>query len=191
MIGSKERNMNNTFSKDESGMLANLIGQRLRFIAGPDLWHPLTAPSVYIVTEGESISLDATCVEYEFDGDWEDFCQIHISKPNVQGVEAAVGLGYAYKKYSGEKIMSVKIISDKISGVLNGQTNFDYTSHSGVVIEFAHGCIAIMKLDHHQPILKVIYGEDLESKNIEYPSHRFNEDVFQSFTFEREEISIE
>ena len=183
--------MKHTFTEAELKMLSSLVGKKLKYIAGPDLWHPLTAPSVYIVTEEFSISLDASCEELEFNGDWEDFSDIHISMPSIDDVEEAVNWGYAYKKHSGDEILSVQVVADKISGELDRVQNLDYLSHSGVVLEFSNGYIAITKHDHHQPILIVSYGQEIKVEEVPVTSHRFDEDINQSFTFKRDLISIE
>lgn len=183
--------MEHTFREDELKMLARLVGKRLKYIAGPNLWHALTAPSVYIVTEGLSMSLDASSEELEFNGEWEDFSEIHLSIPNDSEIDAAVSSGYAYKKHSGEKILSVKVIADKITGQLDGNNNLNYLSHSGVILEFADGFISIMKHDHHQPILKVVYSQDTRPQDIPTPSHRFEEDLTQVFIFSRTLIPVD
>jgi len=182
--------MKNTFRDDELKFLANLVGKTFKYVAGPDLWHPLTAPSVYIVTEGFSISLDATSEELDFNGDWEDFSAIHLRTLSIQEIDDAVNLGFAYKKFSGEDILSVKVVTDQITGELDRVKNLDYLSHSGIVLEFSRGYIAIVKHDHHQPILKVSYGQELKVDELPHTSHRFDEDLNQSFTFKRKLISV-
>ena len=74
---------------NEIGLLKSLAGSTFRYLVGASIQHELTAAEIYLVTETDAISIGATTEEHKFDGEYEDFnrmCISKASKPKVKRV---------------------------------------------------------------------------------------------------------
>lgn len=177
--------MRKIFSEVELESLRSLIGSAFQFVAGPGLWHALTGSSVYVVCDNNPIGVQAYSDEEEFQGEWEDFSRLQLTPVTKKEVEECVQDGFAYRKHMGEFVRGVFVIVDEIFGELDGVKNLDYLSHSGIVLQFDTGYICIAKHDHHQPVIKVTYLDDMSEEQMPHTFNRFDEDLNQKFYLKR------
>jgi hypothetical protein len=178
------------FGEEEFESLRALIGSTFQFVAGPGLWHALTGTTVYVVCSNHSLSIQAQSDEEEFQGEWEDFSRLQLIPVSSREVEKCVLDGFAYRKHMGEIVRGVFVIVDEIIGELDSVKNLDYVSHSGIVLQFDTGYICIAKHDHHQPVIKVTYLDDMSDEQVPQTFHRFDEDVNQKFYLKRILLNI-
>jgi len=167
-------------------LLGKQVGSSFSHLAGPTLWHHLTAPKVYITTEKAVIELEANCEEMKFGEEWLDISKINVDEVDVSVLEDCFENGNVYKKFSGQEIKSVSLVKDKITGSLDRVPNFEYTCHSAVAIEFAEGYLLISLEDHNLPMLSITYQENLDIETLPQVSNEFEEDLNQHFNVHRE-----
>jgi len=178
--------LENLLTSREITLLNNQVGSSFSHLAGPTLWHHLTAPRVYITTEKAVIELKATCEEIKFGQDWLDISKINVDEADVSVLEECFENGNVYKKFSGQEIISMSLVKDKITGSSDGVPNFEYACHSAVAIEFAEGYILISLEDHNLPMLSITYLENLNTESLPQASNEFEDDLNQHFNFHRE-----
>ena len=178
--------MDNLLTTREVTLLSNQVGFNFSHLAGATLWHHLTAPKVFITTENAVIELEATCEEIKFGQDWLDISKINVNEADVSVLEECFENGNVYKKFSGQEIISMSLIKEKITGSLDGVPNFEYACHSAVAIEFAEGYLLISLEDHNLPMLSITYQENLDLETLPQTSNEFEEDLNQHFDFHRE-----
>ena len=187
-VGQKVRinRLKNLLTTREIKLLSKQVGSRFSHLAGPTLWHHLTAPKVYITTEKAVIELEANCEEMKFGEEWLDISKINIDEVDVSVLEDCFENGNVYKKFSGKEIISMSLVKDNITGSLDGVPNFEYACHSAVAIEFAEGYLLISLEDHNLPMLSITYQENLDLETLPQASNEFEEDLNQHFNFHRE-----
>ncbi len=187
-VGQKVRinRLENLLTTREITLLSKQVGSRFSHLAGPTLWHHLTAPKVYITTEKAVIELEANVEEIKFGQDWLDISKINVDEADVSVLEKCFKNGNVYKKFSGQEIISMSLVKDKITGSLDGIPNFEYACHSAVAIEFAEGYLLISLEDHNLPMLSITYEENLDLETLPQASNEFEEDLHQHFNLHRE-----
>jgi len=167
-------------------LLSKQVGSSFSHLAGPTLWHHLTAPKVYISTQKAVIALEASCEEMKFGEDWLDISKINVDEMDVSVLEDCFEKGNVYKKFSGQEIISVSLVKDNITGLLDGVPNFEYACHSAVAIEFAAGYLLISLEDHNLPMLSITYQDNLDLDRLPQVSNEFEEDINHHFNVHRE-----
>jgi hypothetical protein len=105
--------LENLLTSKEITLLNNQVGSSFSHLAGPTLWHHLTAPRVYITAEKAVIELQASCVEMKFGQDWLDISKINVDEADVSVLEECFENGNVYKKFSGQEIISMSLVKDK------------------------------------------------------------------------------
>ncbi|NDC47740.1 MAG: hypothetical protein EBZ61_01415 [Micrococcales bacterium] len=171
---------------NEIGLLTSLAGSTFRYVVGASLQHELTAAEIYLVTETDAISIRATTEEYKFDGEYEDFNRLGISKASKSKVQRVIEEGELLRKHNGERILAVFLLQDRINGYLDGNPNFSLESDCGIIFQLESGFIGVYQSDRNLPILEVSYSDTISLETSPRIESIFEDDINQKFDYFRE-----
>ncbi len=176
--------MRNTFSPQDLDLLRSFIGSQLSFVAGPDLWEPLSADLIFVVCGERGLELRGDIFQDSFEGFESDYSKINFSEITQSEVLEATQRGFRYLIHAGELVTGVAILRNQVKHSGKNGNDWDYTSDSGVIFYLSEGALAVTKLGHHDELLQVTYQEKIDEALAELNSH-FESDFDDQYEFTR------
>lgn len=182
--------MKNTLTLEQIIELRAMIGQRLAFIAGPNLSSDLSSDFVIIATDTDLFGLQGDVHQDILEGFPELYSSIETCTVEKHDLEEARTHGYQYYFKKGECISEILLVRENIECFIDGKQAWLYTSDIGIVLKLESGCVAITRLGYHDEMLQVTYIGELNMDYLPPTSGRFENDLHSNYAFTRSLIKI-
>ena len=180
----------NNLKDFEVELLKTLIGCEYQVIAGPDLWHFLSATKFIIKTDKCSIEISGNVTSLDFEGFEDDYSTLSVAPASEADMLKSHENGNVYVFHSGKQIIDVKIFRETLSEIDPGVSDWIYSTDVAIMLVFADSNLVISKLNHHTELLQATFNE-LEASEFPSPRDGFVEDITktQSVTYQSFSLS--
>lgn len=170
--------------------LQALLGQSFSFLGGPALSKILSGDRIVFVCDKSAISFNCNFIDADLEGFPDEYNIVRPEEPRLVDIEKAKQRGYFYTQLAGEQVKEISIVEETVTRYRGSEQLWSFVSDVAFIFEMAGGFVAISKLSHHMEMLKVTYGNSLDSLVIPETSNRFEEDIFLSLEVNRRTISL-
>jgi hypothetical protein len=137
--------------------LQGLVGAKFVAISAPGLTDHLIAEILFVVTDRETLKVQANLLEFEAHEKRDDGCEITVEISERSLAERYFGSASHNSPNSGHTIKGIQIIRHFIKGIKVSDVVLDYVTDVGIHVEFEHGSIGIIKTSYHDELLAVSY----------------------------------
>ena len=182
--------MENILTLEQVIELRDMIGQRLAFIAGPNLSSDLSSDFVIIATDTDLFGLQGDVHQDLLEGFPELYSSIQTCTVEKQDLEEARTHGNQYFFKKGERISEILLVRENMECFIDGKQAWLYTSDIGIVLKLESGYVAITRLGYHDEMLQVTYLGELIVDNLPTTSGRFENDLHSNYSITRSLIKI-
>lgn len=182
--------MKNKFSDHQVESLRTLVGQKLQYVAGPNLSSLLQSDLVIIATDSQCVAFQGDIHEDAFEGFPETYSSIEAFRAEETDIIDSISNGNQYFFKKGEQISGLFVIQDKLVGYLDGKESWEYSTDIGIVLKLESGFLALSRLGYHDEMLQVTYLDELNLEDIPETLGRFDNDLHVNFTSSRSIIKI-
>lgn len=177
--------MDNTLTSEQLTELKGMIGQRLAFIAGPNLSSDLSSDYVIVATDKGFIGLQGDVHQEVVEGFPELYSSIEICAVEDEDLEESKLRGNQYFFKKDESISEIFLVRDEIQGFNEAKEAWCYKSDTGIVLRLESGYVAITRLGYHDEMLQVTYLTELTERNIPATSGRFESNLHSDYKLTR------
>ena len=171
-------------------MLKRFVGSELNFVAGPELWEHLSSDLIILVCGENQIALQGDIFQSAFEGFQADYSTINFLPPKSADLNASIRKGFSYYFHTGERVIGVSIIRDRVVHLHGSEVLWDYQSDSGVILYLTNGALAISKLGYHDEMLQVTYFDPADMVRLPELNSHFESDLYNQYEFERQIMPI-
>jgi len=141
--------------------LQRLVGAKFVAISAPGLTDHLIAEIVYVVTDRETLKVQANLLEFEIHEKRDDGCEITVEVSERSLAEHYLHSASDKSSNSGHSIKGIQIIRHFIRGIKDSDVVLDYVTDVGIHVEFEHGSIGMIKTSYHDELLSVSYNTNI------------------------------
>lgn len=170
--------------------LRALKGQRLAYVAGPNLTSEFSSDFVIIATDAQSIGLEGDIHFEVFEGFPEVYSSIETRKTVQNDVAESKAAGNQYFCKQGELISEISIVRDSLEGSTAGLLPWHYETDIGISLKLESGSLVISRLGYHDETLQVTYLDQMNLKDVPPTLGRFDSDPHSTFTSTRSIFTI-
>jgi hypothetical protein len=182
--------LTNIFNRESAQLISRVLGQRLSYVAGPELWHHLSSDLVYLVAEDKVLGFQGDIQSQNFEGFEADYSEIQVNEHGESELMEAEEKGNLYYFHSGEKIEQISIIRDTIILSAGERDSWQYTTDVGVLFKLTSGALTISKLGYHDELLQVKYYNDFQIGDLPTTVGHFENSLYETYRVERSVLDI-
>ncbi|MEI2718305.1 MAG: hypothetical protein V9E98_15170 [Candidatus Nanopelagicales bacterium] len=169
--------------------LADLRGQRWRYLGGPHVSNWMTDVSLIVATEESELTISGEVDELDFEGEQDSYSRLRVDQ-GAADLAATTESGHRYYFHAGEEVRDVLIVQETVRQVSYGQPTWTYTNDIAIVFALRTGAIALAQVSHHSELLGVVQAADVQALKIEEPSHIWTDKLGVEHHFTRDTIPI-
>jgi hypothetical protein len=169
--------------------LADLRGQRWRYLGGPQVSNWMTDVSLFVATEESALTISGEVDELDFEGEQDSYSRLRVDQ-GAADLTAATESGHRYYFHAGEEVRDVLIVEETVRQITGGEPTWTYTNDIAIVFALQTGAIAIAKVSHHSELLCVVQAVDVQKLHIQEPSHIWTDKLGVEHDITRDMTSV-
>jgi hypothetical protein len=160
--------MRNTNISDEGrNILKSVIGSTYQNLSGWHLDQILCGDDVIIATSRGNMLLHANSIDFEIEGEWDEFAFTEVSIATQAQVERASKSGNIYKQLAGQRVIDVAVVSYSISCFSRKLPHWRYETDTSITLITQSGYVSVGRSSFHTDMMDIHFGEEFDVEKLD------------------------
>ena len=144
---------------------------------------------IVIQTSEGPLHLTATSEELDFEGYSDDYVSLSIDQTE-NGRLDAIKAGNVFYFGKGEQIREIWVARDTLTAFKDGTVAYCYRSDAGLSFRLDKLWVTCIKASHRTEAIAITYADIRESEDLPNLGDQWEDDLVDSFTYERQWIQV-
>lgn len=180
----------NILSHSSLSDLASVIGRKLKFTTGYDLFPSTMSDVVVIVCDQKELVISGEVGPVEFEGELDELSHLVVNEMLANEVDEIISENSRSFFFKEQRITDVLLLREQIAAFHQGEKTWDYCSDTGVTLCMESGFIKVQRISHFDEILGIEFSQQRPSSRLRSTPQIYKNDLFNQYVIESSELSV-